>query len=389
MNGASFVHTSLDSPRTFVESLAREEITIAQLIVTLLRQLTQALHQTLRLPSLRRVYTGGEPLHKEDVRRFARIFPDDCRLLYNYGSTEAGIITHLPVDLPGARKGRFQQGSGEPAFPVGYPVADTEVFLVDENGHVVGEGKDGEIAVRSEYVSSGYWKDTVLTRKRFLSEPAGGPGRIYLTGDLGRIRPDGCVIHLGRKDHQVKVRGYRVNLEEIEEALRSIEGIAGAACVAAEDRQRRTRIVAYVERKESYGLSIAELRRLLEAVVPSYMIPSLFVYLDRLPVAANGKLDRSALPSPDCSRPALAVPFVEPRTPTEKTLSTLWSEVLNIEPIGAHDNFLELGGDSIAVFRLIGRITNTLNIDIAPRTVFNALILEEMARAIDERVFVT
>jgi amino acid adenylation domain-containing protein len=383
MNGAAFVHTSLDSPRTFVASLAREEVTVAQLIVTLLRQLTQALDQTLRLPSLRRVYTGGEPLHKEDVKRFARIFPDDCRLLYNYGSTEAGIITHLPVDLPGARKDRFQQGSGEPAFPVGYPVADTEVLLVDENGIVVPEGNDGEIAVCSRHVSLGYWRDARLTQKQFLPEPAAGPRRIYLTGDLGRIRPDGCLIHLGRKDDQVKVRGYRVNLEEIEEALRSIDGIVGAVCLAAEDRQRKTRIVAFVERKESYDLSIAELRRLLEAAVPSYMIPSLFVHLDRLPVAANGKLDRSALPSPDWSRPELEVPFIEPRTPTEKVLCRLWSEVLNIEPIGALDNFLDLGGDSIAVFRLIGRITNTLDLDMAPRAVFDAPILEEMARAID------
>jgi amino acid adenylation domain-containing protein len=389
MNGATFVHTSLDSPRGFIESLAREEITVAQLIVTLLRQLTQALDQPLRLPSLRRVYTGGEPLHKEDVRRFAEIFPDACRLLYNYGSTEAGIITHLPVDLPGARENRFQQGSGEPAFPVGYPVADTEVFLVDENGSVVPEGKDGEIAVRSEFVSAGYWRDSDLTRKRFLSEPAGDPRRTYLTGDLGRIRRDGCVIHVGRKDHQVKVRGYRVNLEEVEEALRSIEGIAGAVCVAAEDGQRKTRIVAYVERKQSHALSIADLRRLLEAAVPSYMIPSSFVYLERLPVAANGKVDRSALPSPARSRPELAVPFIEPRTPTEKILCKLWSEILNIEPVGTLDNFFELGGDSIAVFRLIGRVTNTLDIDIAPRAIFNALILEEMARAIDEHVFVT
>jgi hypothetical protein len=290
--------------------------------------------------------------------------------------------------LAGARQNRFQQGSGEPAFPVGYPVADTDVSVVDERGNVAGEGKDGEIAVRSEFVSTGYWRDSDLTRKRFLSEPAGGQRRIYLTGDLGRIRSDGCVIHLGRKDHQVKVRGYRVNLEEVEEALRSIEGIAAAVCVAAEDRQLKTRIVAYVERKGSYELSIADLRRLLEAAVPSYMVPSLFVCLDRLPVAANGKVDRNALPSPDRSRPELANRFIEPRTRTEKILSTLWSEVLNIEPVGALDNFFELGGDSIAVFRLIARITNTLHIDVAPQTIFNALILEQMARAIDERGFV-
>jgi acyl carrier protein len=218
-----------------------------------------------------------------------------------------------------------------------------------------------------------------------LSEASVGPRRIYLTGDLGRIRPDGCLIHLGRKDHQVKVRGYRVNLEEIEEALRSIEGIAGAACVAAEDPQRKMRIVAYVAQKQSYALSIAELRKSIGAALPSYMIPSSFVYLDRLPVAANGKLDRSALPAPSRFRPELPVPFIEPRTPTERILCKLWSEVLNIEPVGALDNFFELGGDSIAIFRLIGRITKTLDIDVPPRAIFNAPLLEAMARAIDER----
>ncbi|MGH7830486.1 MAG: phosphopantetheine-binding protein, partial [Candidatus Binatia bacterium] len=284
-----------------------------------------------------------------------------------------------------AMQGEFQQGSWETLFPVGRPVEDTELFLVDEKGGVVSEGEDGEIAVRSRYLSPGYWNDTALTRKHFLPDPTGGAWSIFRTGDLGRILSDGQVIHLGRKDDQVKVRGFRISLAEIEHALRSMEGVAAAAVRFTDGREGKARIVAYVQREESYKLSTKDLRERLATVLPTYMIPSMFIYLDRLPVSANGKLDRGALPSPDCSRPELDVPLMEPRTPTENILCRLCSEVLAIEPIGVLDNLFELGGDSLTIFRLIARIDSTLGVSIGPRTFFETPIIGELASVLDKR----
>ena len=387
MNRAAFVCTNFDSPIAFARILDDEKITAAQLITSLLRQLMQALDQPLQLPWLRVVYTGGEALHKEDVKRFAQMFSRDCGLLYNFGSTEAGIITHLQVDVNSARQEIFQQDSDDPAFPVGYPVQDTTVLLVDENGVAVPKGQDGEIAVGSGYLSPGYWDDPQLSGQHFLSETAGSPERMYLTGDLGRIRPDGCLIHLGRKDFQVKVRGYRINLEEIENALRAIEDISEAAVSTVDDGQGNTRIVAYVTRRESSELSIHELRQQLEGAVPNYMIPSRFIYLNQLPVGANGKLDRKALPRPNYSRPELDNTFVEPRTDTEKVVCQLWSNILGITPVGVGDNFLDLGGDSISVFRFIGGIKKELNMDLDVKTIFHSPIVEDLAQYLDELTF--
>ena len=227
MNGAAFVFTALDSAAAFVETLDKEEITVAQLIVSLLRQVTQSFDERVRLPGLRLIYTGGETLRARDVARCARVLPDGCRVIYDYGSTEAGIITHQLVNLssPAAE-------SPASLYPVGYPVADTEVFLLDDHGVVVAAGQDGEIAVRSNYLSPGYWRDPSLTRKHFLTGPARGTADVFQTGDLGRIGADGCLFHLGRKDFQVKVRGYRINLTEIENALGSLDGVRAAASVA-------------------------------------------------------------------------------------------------------------------------------------------------------------
>jgi len=387
MNRAAFVCTRFDSPLAFAKSLDDEKISAAQLITSLLRQLMQGLDKPLRLPWLRVVYTGGEALHKEDVKRFAQTFSRDCRLLYNFGSTEAGIITHLQVDVTGSSQESFQQDPDDPAFPVGYPVEDTKVLLVDENGVAGPNEQDGEIAVCSRYLSPGYWGDPQLTCQHFKPETVGTPARTYLTGDLGRIRSDGCLIHLGRKDFQVKVRGYRINLEEIANALRSIEAISEAAVSTSDDGRGTTRIVAYVVRRESSEVSINGIRKQLAQAVPIYMIPSRIIYLNQLPVGTNGKLDRKALPNPNYSRPELDSPFVEPRTDTEKVLCQLWSTILGIDPVGTRDNFLELGGDSLAVFQFIGGIKNKFKMDIEPKIIFDAQIVEDLASRLDDLTF--
>jgi acyl-coenzyme A synthetase/AMP-(fatty) acid ligase/acyl carrier protein len=333
-----------------------------------------AFHARLQLPDLRLVYTGGESLQKEDVQKFASVFPETCQLIYNFGSTEAGMITHLTVDLIDARNGESQQEKKDSAFPIGYPVKNTGVIALE----------DGEIAVRSHYLSPGYWRDSDLTEKCFPSNMADQCGRLYLTGDLGRFGAGGRLIHMGRKDRQIKLRGYRINLEEIEATLRAVDGIAAAAVRAQEDGQGNMRLIGYIEHHPTRQLSITELRRNLSAVLPTYMIPSLFLYMDHLPVGPAGKLNRNSLPIPDDSRPDINTPLVLPRTSMEQILCGLLSGVLSIEPIGIRDNFFELGMDSLALFQFIGRIKDTLQVDIQPASVFNIPVIEDLAREIED-----
>jgi aryl carrier-like protein len=256
------------------------------------------------------------------------------------------------------------------------------VVVVDGSGRRIGCHEEGEITVSSRFLSPGYWRDEELTRMHF--KKGGKYDRIYFTGDFGAIDSDGRLIYLGRKDNQVKVRGYRVNLDEIEAALRSIEGISECAVVFREDPKAAPRIVAYLERNGSSDLKVSDLRKRLESLLPVYMIPSLLFYMDHLPVAPNGKLDRSMLSSLNCSRPELNTAFQLPETETERFLCGLLSETLGVDPVGSQDNLFEMGVDSIIIFQLIGRIQNVLHIDIGPALVFASPVIADLARKLDE-----
>lgn len=378
MNGAAFVFTALDSAAGFVVTLRKEEITVAQLIVSLLRQVTQSFDERLRLPALRLIYTGGETLCAPDVARCARVLPDGCRVIYDYGSTEAGIITHQLVNLstPAAELPTS-------LYPVGYPVADTEIVLLDDHGAVVAAGQDGEIAVRSNYLSPGYWRDPSLTRKHY-SGPARGGANIFRTGDLGRIGANGCLFHLGRKDSQVKVRGYRINLSEIENALGSLDGVRAAACIAW-GSEGATRIVAYIEKEPAIKVSIKNLREQLSVILPLYMIPAIFMFLERLPISANGKLDRNALPDPPQNRPELDTAYVPPESGLEYRLAQMWMEIFSLDRIGTHDNFFELGGDSLMATRLVSRIQDVFKVALPIGSVFEAKTVHELALRLQHR----
>jgi hypothetical protein len=290
-------------------------------------------------------------------------------------------------------------------LPVGYPVAGSEILLLDEHGREVGPGEVGEIAVRSRYLALGYWRRPELTAEKFLAiADKGGvevlrcygvkdanpntptpqhpntptsntqhpPLRIYLTGDLGRMLPDGCLFHLGRKDFQVKVRGYRIETGEVEAALLEQAEIREAIVAAREDRPGDKRLVAYVVPVAKRAPTVSALRRALADTLPDHMVPSAFVMMEALPRTANGKVDRGALPGPGRTRPDLETPFAAPRTPLEQALAAIWAEVLGLDPVGLHDNFLELGGHSLLAAQLLSRVRSAFQVDLALRRFFQA-----------------
>jgi acyl carrier protein len=266
--------------------------------------------------------------------------------------------------------------------PVGYAVDDTEILLLDEAGKEVGVNRTGEIAIKSRYLSPGYWRRPDLNQAKFLPDPKGGNERIYLTGDLGLMRPDGCLEHLGRKDFQVKIRGHRIEVDEIELALLDSAAIKEAVVVAREDQADEKRLVAYVVPNQQSGSTISELRSLLRAKLPEYMMPSAFVLLEALPMTPNGKVDRLALPAPDRARPDLEETFVAPCTPVEEVVAGILAGVLGLERIGAHNNFFELGGHSLLATQVMARIRRAFRVELPLRRFFEAPTVAQLSQAI-------
>ena len=229
---------------------------------------------------------------------------------------------------------------------------------------VLPPGEIGEIAVRTRYLSAGYWRQPELTAEKFLPDPTDADVRTYLTGDLGRMLPDGFLIHMGRKDLMVKIRGYRVEIGEIERALVAHPLIKDAGVVAWDRAQAEKYLVGYVIARSRSVLTVSELRAFLASHLPDYMIPSTFVFLESLPLT-NGKLDRARLPVPDHGRPELAARYVAPRSELERRLVEIWEEILDVCPVGVDDDFFDLGGYSLlGAKKLIEEIKNAFQAEL-------------------------
>ena len=265
---------------------------------------------------------------------------------------------------------------------VGYAVEGKEIQLLDDSGKEVGFNRIGEIVVRSRYLSSGYWKNPDLTRAKFRPDPDDPAKQIYYTGDLGLRLPDGCLIHKGRKDFRIKIRGYGVDLVEVQAGILSYPGIREAVVIARPEEDGSGRLIAYFTSDQRQVATASKLRKFLKTTLPDYMIPSVFQRLEAIPLTSNGKVDRHALPVPDQTRPDLENRFVEPRTPVEKRLAAIWAEVLQLKRIGVNDNFFDLGGHSLAAARVISRVIQAFRWELPVHAMFDAPTVAEMAAVI-------
>jgi len=358
--------------------LTENEITIYRSVPTVFRPFVSTLTGEERFPKLRLIYLSGEPVYKKDVELYRKHFSDNCILVNRLGTGEALTFRWYFIDKEIPIKGIH--------VPVGFAVPDKDVVLLDEVQHEADGARVGEIGVKSCYLSPGYWKRPDLTQAAFLPNPDGGDNRIYRTGDIGRMLPDGCLVHLGRKDHQVKIRGYRIEVPEIEMALLDFPAVKEAVVVAREDRPGDQRLVAYLVPARKPSPSVSGLRRFLNEKLPEYMIPSAFVLLDTLPLTPTGKVDRKALPVPHGSRPELDNSYVAPRTTVEKELSQIWAEVLSLDEIGIHDNFLDLGGDSLLATQVISRVINAFRVELSVKTLFESPTVVDMGVVITENM---
>lgn len=327
--------------------LVENRITVLSLAPSALRQLAESLPapDEHRFPHLRLLNLSGQGLTQEEITLWRQHFAPDSLLGYSLASTEAGTITRLFLDK--------DWPVPEGIVPVGYPIDDTEIMLLDENGATVPPGQVGEIAVKSRYLISGYWHNPDLTRAVFFRDPDGTDKRIYFTRDLGRLRPDGALEWAGRKDFQVKIRRHTVQPATVEAALLDLAKFKEVVVVPRPDGRGELQLIAYLVSKTQAPPNASEVRGELVSKIPEYMIPSSFVYIEALPRTPHGKIDSSRLPDPGRARPVLDTPLVTPRTQMEARIAEVWREVLGLDEVGVDDNFFELGGDSLWALRMI------------------------------------
>ena len=373
LNGAAIysLNVRVEGVTRLADMLDQEEITICFSGSPLFRRFMDTLAGKRVFPKVRVLRLSSQTVLKSDVGLYKNHFSADCVFVSGLSATEVGKIRIYLADK--------DTEIGTSTVPVGYPVDDKDVRVVDDDGNDVGFNQVGEIEVRSPYLSVGYWGNPKLTQETFRPDPRGGDQRIYRTGDMGRMSPDGCLEHLGRKDFQVKIRGYRVEVGEVEAALLELASIKEAVVLAQDNSAGEKQLVAYLVSAKEPAPAISEVRSFLMGKLPDHMVPPHYVFLDALPQLPGGKLDRRALPAPDQGRPQLDTPFVAPRTSMEEVLADIWAEVLAIDRVGIHDDFLDLGGDSLMAAAMMVHIEETVGKDLPLSILIRASTVDQLA----------
>jgi amino acid adenylation domain-containing protein len=351
--------------------LIAEQVTVLTCVASVFRHALRNLDQNATFPGVRLVHLGGEALFQSDIELFKQHFIDGCRLVNRLGISETKTASYFFID-----KNDIVE---EPVVPVGFALDGYEVAVLDEAGKPVAPNTVGAIAVKSRYLSRGYWRRPELTQAKFLADPAGSDARMFLSGDLGYLRPDGCLVHVGRNDLQTKVRGHRVELAEVEIALLEIAGVEQAAVAARPQRDGSARLLAYVVLRAGTAMNASQIRGALQEKLPDYMIPAAFVRLARLPMTRSGKIDRRGLPEPPRSRASLDVPYAPPGNPLETALAQLWCEVLQLDEIGCHDDFAALGGDSLLATRIVTQVNQLFKLTQPLKTLIATPTVARMA----------
>jgi amino acid adenylation domain-containing protein len=327
-------------------------------------------------PPLLEVITAGETLRITPAIRDLFAGLPNCRLMNQYGPTETHVVTAHEL-------------TGQPTHwpelpPIGRPIKNARIFILDERLQPVATGVAGELCAAGISLARGYWKRPDLTAQRFVAALSsdGADERLYRTGDLCRRLPDDSIEFLGRLDHQVKIRGHRIETGEVEAALLRHAFIKECVVVAhGSDSDRH--LVAYVVPGAPQVVSVQDLRKLLAQTLPDYMLPSTFVPLDALPRTPNGKIHREALPKPEGDKRPGGGDFVAPRSETERKLAAIWEESLEVRRVGLHDDFFELGGHSLKATRALVRILETFGVELTHRSFFEQLTVARMAAQID------
>ncbi len=359
--------------------LIDEKITIFHSIPTVYRYFTGMLTGSETFPGIRFMVLGGEAVYRKDVEKYKRHFPDDCIFINGLGPTESTVTLQYFINK--------ETEITRESIPVGYPVDETEVFLINENGEEAQILQRGEIVYKSDYLALGYLNHREKTGEVFVKDPLTHEGRVYRTGDLGRRLPDGSIEYVGRKDFQVKVRGYRIELGEIESRLDKIKGIEKGVVVCQQGRNNENYLVAYYIKYPGKEVDENYLVQRLKESLPDYMIPNLFIKVEDFPLTPTGKIDRKKLSRPDALEVLPGIEYAAPETDKEKIIAGLWMEVLKLDKVGIHDNFFGLGGHSLNVIQLCSKLKEVLRVDIPIVIMFRYPTVSSLVRYLEQGEF--
>jgi hypothetical protein len=313
-----------------------------------------------------KILCGGEAMPRTLVNQ---LLPRSASVWNMYGPTETTIWS--AVD---------QVESTDIAVCIGRPIANTQIYILDKQLQPVPIGISGELYIGGVGLARGYWNRPELTNEKFISNPFEADQRLYKTGDLARYRADGTIELLGRIDHQVKLRGFRIELGEIETVIAQHSNVREIVVIANENR-----LIAYVVPNHKATFSINEVRHFLKEKLPEYMLPSTFVVLEALPLTPNGKVDRRALPAPDNLRPELANNYQPPQSEVEKSIARVWKQVLQLEKVGVHDNFFDLGGHSLLVAQVNNKLREILHRDLSVVEIFQNPTIKSLAEHLSQQ----
>ena len=370
------------SPKAFYDLLYKQKVTVLNQTPSAFRQLIKA-EETLDSTkdiSLRLVIFGGEALELQSLKPWFDRHGDKYPQLVNmYGITETTVhVTYRPLTMADI---------SESSSLIGRPISDLQVYILDQHQQLVPVGVPGEMYVGGAGLARGYLNRPELTNERFIPNPFSDKpdARLYKSGDLARYMPNGDIEYLGRIDHQVKIRGFRIELGEIETVLGQHPTVREVVVLAQEDNPGNKRLVAYVVPSQEQAPTANELRRFLKEQLPDYMVPSVFMMLNTLPLTHNGKVDRRALPIPNTSRNPQEASFFAPRDQLEQQLAQIWSEVLNIYPIGIRDNFFEIGGHSLLAVHLMAQIQQQFGKNLPLATLFQGATIEQLANILRQQ----
>jgi amino acid adenylation domain-containing protein len=361
-------------PKHLLHTLEAHAVTRIVLVPSLLRTLLETANDLkIMLLHLKYCISSGEALSLDLALHFMKNMPQ-CILLNLYGSSEvaADVTCYDMRDYQPLR-----------CIPIGRPIANTQIYILDEQMQLVPVDQSGEIYVGGDGLARGYFNRPELTAAKFVPNPFSSEpnARLYKTGDLACYLPDGNIEYLGRLDHQVKIRGVRIELGEIEAVLCRHPAVRETVVVAHEDTAGEKRLVVYVALHKEQSLTTSDLQSYVMKALPASMMPSAFVELEALPLTPNGKVDRRALPAPTLARQTRGAPFVAPRSMVHHQLKQIWEELLNVRPIGIQDNFFYLGGHSLLAARLIDRIEQVFSKKLPLVTLFAAPTIEQLALA--------
>ncbi len=378
LNGATLLHFDVkrEGLIDLADWLRRERITVFFAVATMFRHFCRLLTPQDHFPLVRLVFLGSETVYAGEIRLFQRHFLTGTRMIVSFGTSELSPICQFPIYSDTGIEGS--------TVPAGYAADDVELLVWDREGKPVAAGATGEIMVRSRYLSRGYWGHPELTEAAFVPDPDGGERRIFRTGDQGRLLSDGCLLHLGRSDFQVKIRGYRVETAEVEAFFTATGLVRDALVTAWPDATGEQNLAAWlVPTHPDAPPSVNELRALISAALPDYMVPATFVLMDSLPLTANGKLDRRALPDPRLAGQRPKAAYEAPRTAVEQHLKEIWSELFGLQQIGVHENFFDLGGHSLLAMQVVARIAAAFHVMLPPNFLFKHPTLASLAEAVE------